>query len=135
MTLPSEERAEAHDELLAQFAYYNDRRDGLGFEFLDAVDGAIKSIVDWPDAWSPYEFRADPVIRAKGIEGFPFRVIYFVDRETERGEGEVRKRGSPILSSSVGQLTGQASGPSADRGHGRRGRCWRGLQGLRPRRP
>jgi len=68
--------------LLAEFTYYNEQRDGLGFEFLSAVEAAINDIAAWPDSWPPFpEWDRIPVMRTRRVQGFPYRVIYLVDGE------------------------------------------------------
>lgn len=82
MTLRIEERREAHNELLAQFDFYEQRRDGLGFQFLHAVDAALSDIAEWPDSWPPYpDGDSQSVLRTRRVTGFPVRVIYLVDSD------------------------------------------------------
>lgn len=61
----------------------NEQRDGLGLQFLAAVDAAIKDIIEWPESWPPHpDWEGEPIIRSRRVKGFPFHVIYLVDGET-----------------------------------------------------
>ncbi len=80
MTLARHERREASEELLEQARFYEREHPGLGLDFLDAVDTAIDTIDDFPDAWRPYPgWDREPVMRVKQVEGFPVGVVYLVE--------------------------------------------------------
>jgi toxin ParE1/3/4 len=74
------ERREAHQELLEQARYYEREREGLGLNFLDAVDAAVNAIDDFPAASRRYpSWDREPVVRVKQIEGFPVGIVYIVE--------------------------------------------------------
>lgn len=76
------EHPAARAEYLDALAWYEDREAGLGDRLGDALDQSVDSVRAWPDAASPYRGRKrNPVIRRKGVEGFPYWVIYFVRDE------------------------------------------------------
>jgi len=65
----------AIDDVEFAFTWYEKQRRGLGFEFLDCLEVAIKSIIDNPEMYSIYySFFRRCVIRR-----FPFSVFYAVD--------------------------------------------------------
>jgi plasmid stabilization system protein ParE len=57
--------------------WYEDRRTGLGIEFFDAVDAAVRQIVDLPGAGArvPRLPNALPVRRIP-VKRFPYHVVY-----------------------------------------------------------
>lgn len=71
------EHSEAFDEYRTVARWYEDRRDGLGSAFMDAVDAAIESILDSTVEWGFYRGRkSTPQIYSRSVAGFPFKVIY-----------------------------------------------------------
>jgi len=62
----------ADEELLESAGYYEERVDGLGIDFLTAVEQAVARIEQFPSA-APAE-ASD--IRKKLVIGFPFAVLY-----------------------------------------------------------
>ena len=70
-----EEEAEA--EYRAAGRWYEDHRQDLGVEFLDAVDSTIDQIVMLPDAGSPVpRMSADLPVRRRAVPRFPYHVVY-----------------------------------------------------------
>ena len=65
----------ARDDLDVAFAWYERQRAGLGFEFLDCVEVAVKSIIDNPEIYRVYYSR----FRGCVIRRFPFSVFYTVE--------------------------------------------------------
>ena len=65
----------AKDDVEFAFAWYERQRRGLGFEFLDCVEGAVKSILGNPEMYKTYCF----IIRGCVIRRFPFTVFYTVE--------------------------------------------------------
>ncbi len=77
MTLPQREHPAARAELRAAVRWYDDA--ATGQELLDASRSARTSIADLPSAWPPVpDWARLPVVRRKGIAGFPYNVIYYV---------------------------------------------------------
>ncbi|MDE0801990.1 MAG: type II toxin-antitoxin system RelE/ParE family toxin [Acidimicrobiales bacterium] len=67
----------ARDELREAAAWYEERRSGLGDQFVDAVEVALELIVDWTAAGTPVEIGAHDVRRLSVI-GFPYHLPYRV---------------------------------------------------------
>ena len=57
----------AKDDLELAFAWYERQRRGLGFEFLDCVENAVKSILD------------NSIFRGCVVRRFPFSVYYTIE--------------------------------------------------------
>ena len=80
MRLPFDFHPEAQAEFEASADWYDERSGGAGVRFEDAVREAIDAAVDSPEAWAVWPgWDRDPVVRSKGVSGFPFRVVYFAD--------------------------------------------------------
>jgi plasmid stabilization system protein ParE len=66
--------AEAAEELEAAADWYEKRQPGLGLVFLDAVEGALSHLADWPESGAPLlttdDARRTPVAR------FPYHLPY-----------------------------------------------------------
>lgn len=70
---------EAQAELVADVVWYDERELGVGRRFADAVRAAIESAVDDPAAWAILPgWDREPVVRSRGVTGFPYRIVYFV---------------------------------------------------------
>lgn len=67
----------AQSEFEAAIDYFEERRSGLGFEFADEVEQALKRIDRYPEAWSPLSLR----LRRCVINRFSYSVIYEVRTE------------------------------------------------------
>ncbi|WP_084184772.1 type II toxin-antitoxin system RelE/ParE family toxin [Desulfonatronum thiodismutans] len=65
----------AEQEMLDAAAYYEDRVDGLGRDFLDSIALAIKDIGDFPERW-PVVRRE---VRRSLVSRFPYSLFYRVD--------------------------------------------------------
>jgi plasmid stabilization system protein ParE len=77
VTGPVTLHAEATAELEAAALWYDDQRDGLGLQFLAAVDRTIQQIAAWPHAGSPVEgLASDLLVRRAPIPRFPYHVAY-----------------------------------------------------------
>ncbi len=107
MTLEWSEHPAARQELLDAVVWYDDQEHGLGYRLADELAVAVRLIRDWPDAAPLYRGRSRiPPIRAKGIDVFPYRIVYVV-RDDEviviayaherRRPGYWRKRLSDIV--------------------------------------
>ncbi|MFT3873844.1 MAG: type II toxin-antitoxin system RelE/ParE family toxin [Nocardioides sp.] len=82
MTLPFEFHPEARVEFFAEIDWYDAREVGLGDRFEAGVLLAVDDSVDSPDAWPPWPgWNPPPVVRSKQVQGFPFRVVYFVEHD------------------------------------------------------
>ncbi len=105
MTLAFDFHPEAQAELNADVDWYDARETGLGARFAEAVRAAIDAAVEDPAAWPRWPgWEREPVLRSKAVTGFPYRVVYFVDRDvltivavghSKRRPGYWRDRASP----------------------------------------
>ena len=63
---------EAHAEMIEQARYYENKSEGLGSDFLTAVEEATQRIEEFP--------KAGPIdrgnIRKRLVSGFPFTILY-----------------------------------------------------------
>lgn len=77
MTGPVTLHAEATAELEAAALWYDEQRDGLGLQFLAAVDRTIQHSVTWPHAGAPVEgLPAEILVRHAPVPRFPYHVAY-----------------------------------------------------------
>ena len=63
---------EAETDLSRVVDHYAGQRDGLGNEFVDAVDAMAREIGKWPMAGRSF----DPSIRGRTLGRFPYWVLY-----------------------------------------------------------
>ena len=70
-------RPEAEKDLKEAFAWYEDKSVGLGYEFLLHVDAGINFIKRTPEL-HPIEYKGT---RKHLIKRFPYKIIYFVEKE------------------------------------------------------
>ena len=66
---------EAEAELIEAARFYARRVDGLGAEFLAAVDDAVRGIEEAPDRWRTVERD----VRRYLLRRFPFAILYRVE--------------------------------------------------------
>ncbi len=74
-------RVQFEDEADAEYRlagrWYEERRENLGIEFLDAVDATIDQILEWPDAGSAApKVSPELRVRRRAVTRFPYHVIY-----------------------------------------------------------
>ncbi len=75
MKLSSDESCfnpEAHAEMIKQARYYEKKSDGLGSDFLDAVEETTRRIADSSNAGTTDQGS----IRKRLVSGFPFTILY-----------------------------------------------------------
>jgi plasmid stabilization system protein ParE len=70
-------RLEAEDDLKEAFSWYEDKRTGLGYDFLLQVDAGINFINKNPEV-HPIEYKGT---RKHVIKRFPYKIIYLVEKE------------------------------------------------------
>ena len=75
MTLPVVFRRRFQDDLGAGFDWYEQRRSGLGEEFLSAVQSTLRSIEQFPEMF--VSIHRD--VRRAIVSRFPFAVFYLVE--------------------------------------------------------
>lgn len=68
---------EAERDLSEAFIWYEDKRRGLGFDFLLQVDAGIRFIGRNPDI-HPVAYRET---RNHFIKRFPYKIIYFIEKQ------------------------------------------------------
>lgn len=82
MTGGFELHPEARAELFADVDWYDEREVELGERFGGAVRVAIDAAVGSPESWAVWPgWEGEPLVRSKNVEGFPYRVVYFVHDE------------------------------------------------------
>lgn len=69
-------RTEAEADISEAAVWYDERRAGLGFEFLSEIRSAISRAVERP--FSHARMRLSPDVRRVLIRRFPYRVFYLV---------------------------------------------------------
>ncbi len=70
-------RPEAENDLEEAFAWYEDMRKGLGYDFLLHVDAGIRFIEHNPEI-HPVEYKGT---RKHLTKRFPYKIVYLVDGE------------------------------------------------------
>ena len=87
MTRPIHFEPEAASELMDAGRWYEEQADGLGAEFIAAVDATIESIPNWPSTGSPVEgITGGREVRRAPIVGFPYSLAYAVAQD-DPGDG------------------------------------------------
>lgn len=82
MTLAFGFHPEAQAEFAAEVDWYDARDAGAGGRFAEAVRAAIEAVVDDPEAWATWPgWGREPVVRSKGVSGFPHRIVFLVEHE------------------------------------------------------
>ncbi|MGH9603401.1 MAG: type II toxin-antitoxin system RelE/ParE family toxin [Terriglobales bacterium] len=77
MNRPLTIELEASAELEAATLWYESQRPGLGAEFLDSLDAALRHIGRWPKAGAPVPDLADDLpVRRVPVGRFPYHVVY-----------------------------------------------------------
>jgi plasmid stabilization system protein ParE len=71
---------EAEAELQSAATWYEEKRPGLGIEFIVVVDRAFESILDNPEACPVW--RADRPYRKRFLKRFPYVVFFGIDAAT-----------------------------------------------------
>jgi len=68
----------AQHEVDDAVVWFEERLEGKGLEFLDALDRAVRLVMAYPHA-SP---EVEPEIRGRPFVNFPYALIYGIDDET-----------------------------------------------------
>ena len=76
MSLPVRISEEADAEMAEAARWYESHRQGLGIEFLDAVDGAVTRIAETPRVGSMVPGVSDASICRRPVRRFPYHVVY-----------------------------------------------------------
>jgi plasmid stabilization system protein ParE len=68
---------EAAAELEDAALWYESRREGLGLQFLDAVEDALRLISEWPHSGTSVPgVRSDLPVRRVRVRRFPYHIVY-----------------------------------------------------------
>ncbi len=90
-------RPEAENDLKEAFSWYEDKRRGLGYDFLLQVDAGLRFIERNPEIF-PEEYKKT---RKHLIKRFPYKIIYLVEKQKiivlavihgKRGPSLIKKR-------------------------------------------
>ena len=68
----------AVDDLDQASSYYEEKRPGLGMQFLERFDEAIAKVVDRPESWLEYHLRT----RLCMLKQFHYGIVYRLTDET-----------------------------------------------------
>ncbi len=71
---------DAEAELVSAAMWYEDKRPGLGVEFVAVVDQALQSVVEHPEACPVW--RPDRPYRKHPLKRFPYVLFFRVDAAT-----------------------------------------------------
>lgn len=65
-------------EVVDAHRWYEQRHDGLGLRFLDAVRATTARVSRWPNSGTPTRHDASGLVleRKTGVDGFPYVVVY-----------------------------------------------------------
>ena len=75
MSLPVVYRRKVGRDLAGGYVWYNGQRDGLGEEFLAAVNTAFDTVARFPDIFA----RVHGEVRRAVVSRFPFAVFYRIE--------------------------------------------------------
>ena len=75
MSLPVVYRRKVGRDLAAGFGYYEDQAQGLGDEFLAAVDSGFDAIESYPEMFA----QAHGEVRRAVVSRFPYAIFYRVE--------------------------------------------------------
>lgn len=86
-------RPEAENDLKEAFSWYEDRRQGLGYDFLLQVDAGLKFLERNPKNFAP-EYKG---ARKYIIKRFPYKMIYLLEKERIIVLAVIHAKRSPML--------------------------------------
>ena len=82
MTWRAELHADAAAELGAAAVWYEERRAGLGLQFVAAVDRAVEHARSWPHSGAAVpELSGSLDVRRLPVARFPYHLVYLLDDE------------------------------------------------------
>lgn len=77
------EHPEAREELRAAANWYDDEQPGLGTDFYDAVDDALRRILERPASAAIFPgWQGTLEVRSMHVRRFPYRVLYYITETT-----------------------------------------------------
>lgn len=74
--------AEAHDETVVAYQYYEEQQAGLGERFLDALNDTYQSLEQHPAYYGYIAEDPQQVFRDVRVKKFPYVVVYEIREET-----------------------------------------------------
>ena len=86
-------RPEAEDDLKEAFFWYEDKRQGLGYDFLLQVEAGLRFIERNPKVFPP-EYKGT---RKYLVKRFPYKIIYLLEEERIIILAVIHIKRSPIL--------------------------------------
>jgi plasmid stabilization system protein ParE len=86
-------RPEAEDDLKEAYSWYEDKRTGLGYDFLLQVDAGLNFIARNPNI-HPIEYEET---RKHLIKRFPYKIIYLIAKEKIIILAVIHSKRSPVL--------------------------------------
>jgi plasmid stabilization system protein ParE len=76
LSLPVRVGEEAEAELVDAASWYESHREGLGAAFLGAVEATVARIAEAPRVGSMVPSLADPDVRRRPVQRFPYHIVY-----------------------------------------------------------
>ena len=70
-------KSEALQDMTAGFDWYENKRSGLGIEFLDEVDEFFERITQNPEQYQTHQGQ-----RVAVMHRFPYKIVYEIEQET-----------------------------------------------------
>ena len=86
-------RPEVENDLKEAFSWYEDKRQGLGYDFLLQMDAGVRFIERNPEICLP-EYKGT---RKHLIKRFPYKIIYLVEKESINVLAVIHGKRSPNL--------------------------------------
>ncbi len=84
---------EAEDDLKEAYSWYEDKRTGLGYDFLLQVDAGLNFIARNPNI-HPIEYKET---RKHLTKRFPYKIIYLIEKEKIIILAVIHSKRSPVL--------------------------------------
>jgi len=97
-------RPEAEGDLKEAYSWYEDRRQGLGHDFLLQADAGLNFIVRNPNI-HPIEYKGT---RKRLIKRFPYKIVYPVENERIIVLAVIHGRRSPALEKRGGTTSNES---------------------------
>jgi plasmid stabilization system protein ParE len=86
-------RPEAEDDLKEAYSWYEDKRTGLGYDFLLQADAGLNFIARNPNI-HPIEYKET---RKHFVKRFPYKIIYLVEKDKIIVLAVIHTKRSPVL--------------------------------------
>jgi len=86
-------RPEAEEDLTKTFVWYEDKRQGLGFDFLLHVDAGMRFIARNPQIYAPVYKKT----RKHLIKRFPYKIVYIIEKQKIIVLGVLHGKRSPSV--------------------------------------